>query len=99
MTDSYTPQEAPYTEANWQEFIQRMNSGVVCWIDVGIFDYFLCVLPPVSVGQNVTLFSGEQKASAFCFAEGGTPVAFWKENDRYFCQKTKPTQRQIKYAI
>lgn len=82
-----------FTKANdWQAFIQARNQGTLCEIDRAIFDYFLDVIPPLSMGQVVTLPNGEPQKTSFVFREGDIDprTAFWQKGGKFYCQLIDP---------
>ena len=85
----------PFTYQNdFAEFIAALDRGECCLIDEELFDYFLGVLPPVSMGRTVTLANGREQYSVFEFAEGlEITRAFWREKrddgtNNHFAQNT-----------
>jgi hypothetical protein len=78
-----------YTCADWAATIAAMHSHQRIEIDQEVFDYFLEVLPPVYMGRRITLPGGARCHATFGFAEGTEEItAFWREGDRFFCQRT-----------
>ena len=68
-------------------FTERDLGGRVK-IDEGVFDYFLEVLPPIYMGQQV-MIDEVMIYVDFGFAEGAEEVvAFWQEGGDFYCQNT-----------
>lgn len=80
-----------YTRENdFEDFVAAVKRGQRCRIDVGIFDYFLGVIPPV---LTVTLCDGSTRRVIFGFAEVAETIrVFWSEGRgraiAYFAQNT-----------
>lgn len=73
-------------------FVAVMRSGEVIEIDAEMFDYWLNVLPPKGMYEQVTI-KGVSRRADFLQAEGWEELtAFWTEGRgegaRYFCQRT-----------
>ena len=78
-----------YTEDSNGAFHAEVAKGGKVEVDLGLFDYYLDVLPPRFMGRTVKLADGTKQHASFGFAEGGDkPIAFWKEGGRYFAQLT-----------
>lgn len=79
---------------DFQAFLKARDSGALVETSAEIFDYFLDVLPPVSMGETLTLVDGQHQKTAFEFAEGfERTTAFWQTKDatgtvHYFAQHT-----------
>lgn len=81
-------------EHEFAEYLTALERGEKCLIDAAMFDYFLEVLPPVSMNTECTLIDGHKVRASFCFAEGAERiVAFWREGDNYFAQQTNRISR------
>jgi len=78
---------------NFQEYINRSPKNQPVRITEEVFDYFLGVLPPVSMGKTIKLNGRIQKTS-FEFAEGWEKTtAFWQVGEKFYAQKTNRTNR------
>ena len=65
--------------------------GTVIRVDGAVFDYFLEVLPPVSMGASVV--PGGRRY-AFAFAEGYENIrGFWTEGTAYYVENTGKLNR------
>ena len=74
---------------NFQEYIKQSPKGKAVEIEREVFDYFLEVLPPVSMNKTIKMPDGRMQKTSFEFAEGWEETtAFWKDNNRYYAQKT-----------
>lgn len=66
-----------------EQITKDMTSGLVVTINAELYNYWMSVLPPISMARN-----------SFYFAEGYSDIIhFWSEIDsngdqRYFCQNT-----------
>ncbi len=92
----------PFTYQNdFAAFITAIDRGECCLIDEEMSDYFLEVLPPVSMGRKVTLVNGREQYSLFEFAEGAEITrAFWRErkDDGTVQHYAQNTNRMNPYA-
>ena len=77
------------SKAEWKEFIEAFNSGRSVEIDEGMFMYWLEILPPVYMFEEVEI-EGKNRLCSFGFAEGREHIKdFWKENGKYFCKRSE----------
>jgi hypothetical protein len=89
-TEVYT--RADCHDAKWAEFIEAMGSGQRFEVDEEMFDYWMDVLPPVLMNQNILFFPGRKGIPtpvSFGFAEGADYITvFWvdgpKEGPKHF---------------
>lgn len=83
-----------YGGQDWDEAMQKLNSGEEIEINTEFFDYFLEVLPPVYMGKFVETVNGKHVLASFGFAEGAEQVkAFWECAGRFFACQTKEMNR------
>ena len=73
------------TMETWDATIAGLDSGKIVQVDQEVFDYFLEVLPPKSMGRRVWTPEGPV-VTAFGFAEGTEAIRyFWRNGDgNYF---------------
>lgn len=73
----------------WAEFLAARDSGEQVEIDEGMYWYWLGVLPPVWMFQDVTWSDGQKQRAHFGFAEGTEEIiAFWNTGSRFYCRGT-----------
>lgn len=83
----------------WHLFIQALNSGEKVEMDERLWYYFLEVLPPIFMGEEIDYFPGHEGTptkvkSSFGFAEGCEPIkVFWREDGRFYGQRSKKINR------
>ena len=81
----------------WLDFIEAMHSGERFEVDEENWYYWLEVLPPVFMAEDIDYFPGREGQPtrvSFGFAEGSEPITvFWKENGRYYGQRTNRINR------
>ncbi|MCP4262791.1 MAG: DUF1419 domain-containing protein [Planctomycetes bacterium] len=83
------------TTEQWQEFITAMHSGERFQVDRDMWYYWLEVLPPILMNEDITFLPGYEGHPMFVnfgFAEGTEPITvFWTnaDNTKYFGQRTK----------
>ena len=78
---------------NFQEFVNRSPKNQPVQIAEEVFDYFLGVLPPVTMGKTIKL-NGKMQYTSFEFAEGWeNTTAFWKVREKFYAQKTNRINR------
>jgi len=91
LTQKKIPEVKPIQEKifNFQEFVNRSSpKGQPVQITEEVFDYFLGVLPPVSMGKTIKL-NGKMQYTSFEFAEGWEyTTAFWEINNKFYAQQT-----------
>ena len=76
------------TPEEWKEFIEALHSGETLEIDGEMFMYWLEVLPPVYMHEEIEI-EGRKIFCSFGFAEGREPITdFWKENGKLFCKRS-----------
>ncbi len=72
----------------WCAFLNARERGEQVEIDEAMFYYWLEVLPPVYQSKKMVV-GGKERLVSFGFAEGSERItAFWREGNRYFCQRT-----------
>ena len=88
-------------DARWAEFIEAMGSGQKFEVDEEMFDYWLEVLPPVLMCQDILFFPGRKGIPTrvdFGFAEGADYITvFWIEGSgdhkHFYGQRTDKMAR------
>lgn len=74
------------TQEEWKEFIEAMHSGGILEIDREMFMYWLEVLPPVYMHEEIEI-EGRKVLCSFGFAEGRELITdFWREHGKFFCK-------------
>lgn len=80
---------------DWKEFISAFSSGDRFEIDEEMFFYWLEVLPPQFMDQEINYLPGHEGHKMrvdFGFAEGSEPITvFWRSLDhkKFYGQRTK----------
>ncbi|GEM_PF-5706784 len=72
----------------WKEFVAALRSGRTLEIDGEMFMYWLEVLPPIYMHEEIEI-EGRKVFCSFGFAEGREYITdFWKENGKLFCKRS-----------
>lgn len=88
----------------WKHFVDLMRSGVLVEIDLAMYERWLGVLPPATMGK-IHKIGGVPQTTHFGFCEGDDwIIGFWNvptvgdlqttgwwegDKNRYYCQKTE----------
>ena len=89
------------TQEAWDACIVGLDSGRVVEVNEEVFDYFLEVLPPKSMGKLVEVPGWATVRTSYGFAEGWEPIKyFWtikdkdrRAGERYYAWKSQEVNR------